>query len=89
MRRLTQKDLDAKASSVNRYLKEREGASTGAGLHVQTGRRNGNTALDLYDGTECLTTLTVGTMREAHDYLSGMTAGLGLAFRADNRKGGK
>jgi len=73
MNRITQLQLDTKAAHVSGMLR---------GLRVEVQRRNGSTALDLYEGTSCVQLLTVGTARQVADFLDAMAETLYIVGRA-------
>lgn len=63
MERITKGNLLNRRDAVNRGLR---------GLYVQVQGRNGYTALDLFDNSGMVRTLTVGTKREVYDYMGAM-----------------
>lgn len=62
--RVTISDIERISSTVSESLRD--------GLRVEAQRRNGYTALDLYDPHGMVDTLHIGTAREVYTYLQGM-----------------
>jgi len=73
MSRITRIELDNLAA----YVSERLLGS----LNVQVQRRNGATALDLYDNAGCIRLLAIGSARTVETYLRGMEATLDIIGR--------
>lgn len=71
--RITKTNVENRADAVNRGLRH--------GLRVEVQGRNGYTALDLYDNDGMVRTLTVGTKREAYDYMGAMIETLTIVGR--------
>jgi hypothetical protein len=64
MSRISMLDLDSLATSINGRLR--------GDLHVRVQRRNGATALDLYDRDGCVKLLAIGPARAIDAYLRAM-----------------
>jgi hypothetical protein len=73
MERITLTNLSRRAEAVNRGLRD--------GLHVVPNGRNGMTALDLCDAHGVVRLLTIGTKREAYDYMGAMIETLTIVGR--------
>lgn len=73
MDRITNTNLANRAAAVNRGLRD--------GLHVDVSGRNGYTALDLCDAHGVVRLLTIGTKREAYEYMGAMIETLTIVGR--------
>lgn len=67
-----QGQIDVRADRISARLR---------GLRVVASRRNGHTALDLYDRDGLVETLVIGTKREVFAYLGAMAATLDITNR--------
>lgn len=70
---LSRKNVDQVVSSINARLRN--------DIRIEAQGRNGKLALDLYDGTQCLYALHVGTTREVYTYLDGFQNALDITNR--------
>lgn len=74
MERITKTNLSNRAGAVNSMLRD--------GIHVIPSGRYDYTALDLYDRSGLVRTLTCGTKRQVYDYMGAMIEALSIVGRA-------
>lgn len=76
--RITKSAVVVRAQNVTQRLQ-----ASGRGVAVEW--RNGYCALDEYQGSTCLRTITVGTTREVAEFLHAMMVGIDLSRSEDWR----